>query len=115
MAFAYNSLLKLHQKKSCENYANTHKEEEEEENLKVQDILGDVSSIKLRSTDVFTIANVKGNGLKDQNLKTELANNLESESCIKIEKSEVNFQNIESNENLDSKYDVDERSYILGI
>ena len=119
MAFAYNSLLKLHLKKSCGNGKRNRKETKKhkgiEEKPEVQDILDEISNIELTSTDVFAIANVRENYLKDQNINTELENKLELESSIKIEKNEVDFQTNESNEILESKIDIDEKAYILGI
>ena len=119
MAFPYSSLLKIHQKKSCENdtvnYTKTKKEEKQEEIPKVKDISGDISSIELSSTDVFAIANVRENDMKAQNIKAELENKLESETCIKVEESDILQTNEESNEVMESKIDIDEKAYILGI
>ena len=118
MAFAYNSLLKIHLKNSCGNGKRYHTEtqnyKEIEKKPQVQDVLDEISSIELSSTDVYTIANVRENGLKDQNIKIELENKLEAESYIKIEESEVDLRN-ELNEIVESKIDIDEKAYILGI
>ena len=76
----------------------------------------DISSIKLADSDVFKIANVTGNNLRDQNLKPKLNDTLESETTIKVEDNDVVLlETTESNEVREVKNDIDEMTYILGI
>ena len=76
---------------------------------------GDISAIKLRDTDVFKIANVRGNDSKDPNLESKSGNNLEYEPTIKVEENDEVLSSKESNEARELKNEVEEKEYILGF